>query len=235
MKKERKKKKVKRTIKKAINIVLISVISISSWEICKKQYAYYNNYRTYNQVQKEKDNTEGGIFEYLEDKDYDWITVSDTAIDYPLVQGEDNEYYLTHDYLGNYDIAGSIYYDANDEPYLGMLTVIYGHSMRNGSMFNNLHYFPKDHDKFKSSILTIYRDNDFTNYKPLGYKIYSGDDTDYRKIDDMNTEDAVEYLREHCDYYVNDVEYSEDSHIIALVTCDYSIDNGRLVVFYISE
>lgn len=228
-------KKVKRTIKKVINIMLISTISISCWEIGKKQYAYYCNYRTYNQVQKEKEDSEGGIFEYLKDKDYDWITVSDTAIDYPLVQGEDNEYYLTHDYLGNHDIAGSIWYDANDEHYNGLLTVIYGHSMRNGSMFNNLHYFQKDHDKFANSMLTIYQDNDFTNYKPLGYMVYSGDDTDYRKIDNMNTEGAIEYLKEECDFYVEDVKYSEDSHIIGLVTCDYSIDDGRLVVFYISN
>ena len=225
-------KKVKRTMKKVINIMLISVMSICSWEVFKKQYAYYCNYRTYNQAQGEKEN---GIFEYLKDKDYDWITISNTAIDYPLVQSEDNEYYLTHDYLGNYDIAGSIYYDATDDPYNGLLTIIYGHSMRSGSMFNNLHYFPKDHDRFANSMLTIYRNNDFTNYKPLGYMIYSGDDTDYRKIDDMNTEDAIEYLKEECDFYVEDVKYSEDSHIIGLVTCDYSIDNGRLVVFYISN
>lgn len=234
MKKGNKKKRVKKTLKKVINIMLISVMSICSWEVFKKQYAYYNNYKTYNQAQEERDNSDG-IFEYLEDKDYDWITVSDTAIDYPLVQGEDNEYYLTHDYLGNDDIAGSIYYDANDEPYNGLLTVIYGHSMRSGSMFNNLHYFPKDHNKFKESMLTIYSNDDFTNYKPLGYTIYSGNDTDYRKIDNMSPEDAIAYLKEECDFYIDDIEYSEDSHIIGLVTCDYSIDNGRLIVFYISE
>ena len=100
---------------------------------------------------------------------------------------------------------------------------------------NNLHYFQKEHDRFKSSMLTIYRDNDFTNYKPLGYMVYSGDDIDYRKIDDMSAEDAVEYLKEECDYSIDNIEYSEDSHIICLVTCDYSIGNGRLAVFYISE
>lgn len=133
---------MKNNTKKIINVILISFISISCWEIGKKQHSYYNNYKTYNQVQQEKENSDGGIVEYLEDKDYDWITVSDTAIDYPLVQCDNNEYYLTHDYLGNHDIAGSIWYDANDKPYNGLLTVIYGHSMRNGSMFNNLHYFP---------------------------------------------------------------------------------------------
>lgn len=226
---------MKNNIKKIINIILISFISISCWEIGKKQHSYYNNYKTYNQAQKEKENSDGGIFEYLEDKDYDWITVSDTAIDYPLVQGDNNEYYLTHDYLGNHDIAGSIWYDANDKPYNGLLTVIYGHSMRNGSMFNNLHYFPKDHDRFKDSMLTIYANDDFTNYKPFGYMIYEGDDTNYRKIDTMNTEDAIEYIKEECYFYINDIEYSEDSHIIGLITCDYSINNGRLIVFYISE
>lgn len=55
------------------------------------------------------------------------------------------------------------------------------------------------------------------------------------KIDNMNTEDAIKYLKEECDFYINDIEYSENSHIIGLVTCDYSIKNRRLIVFYISE
>ena len=101
------------------------------------------------------------------DKDYDWIKVSDTAINYPLVYAEDNQYYLTRDYEGNEDIAGAIYYDAIDKPYEGLTTIIYGHSMKNGTMFNNLHYFPKDKERFKTSILTINTKQEETRYKPM--------------------------------------------------------------------
>jgi hypothetical protein len=41
-------------------------------------------------------------------------------------------------------------------------------------------------------------------------------------------------MKENCKYFI-DANYKEDKHIIALITCEYSIDDGRLVVFYISE
>ena len=50
----------------------------------------------------------------------------------------------------------------------------------------------------------------------------------------MDIYTAMRTLKEECDY-INDVTVYDDSHIIALVTCDYSRDNGRIAVFYVSE
>jgi len=225
---------MRKKLKKCMNCILISVLSISCWEVGKKQVNYIESSVTYNTVQSEKDKFDN-INEYLDNKDYNWITVTETAIDYPLMLGSDNQYYLNHDYSGRYDIAGSIYYDATDRPYNGLLTVVYGHSMRNGTMFNNLHYFPQDIERFNKSKLTIYDKESEKVYAPLAYTVFPASEPFYRKIDSMSTNEAVTYLKVHCDYSVENPKYNENSHIIALITCDYSVKDGRLVVFYISE
>ena len=220
-------------IRKLLNVILISILSISCWEIGKKQIAYKQSTVTYNKIEKEKNNTED-LQEFLIKNNFDWITVTDTAIDYPLVQGEDNNYYITHNYQGEDDIAGSIFYDAYDKPYNGALTVIYGHSMKNGTMFNNLHYFKKDYDRFKNSKLIINTKDRTTTYRPLAYYV-TNDDFFYNNLDDKLTVDAVDIIEKKSDYFNKDTKVIEGAHIIALYTCDYSIKNGRLIVFYISE
>ena len=220
-----------------LNIILISSLSISCWEVGKKQFRYIENQATHKKIITEKEEgikARGSIQKYLYDKEYDWITVSNTTINYPLILASDNQYYLTHDYTNKYNIAGSIFYDAIDTPYNNNTTIIFGHSMRDGTMFNNLHYFPKDIDRFNKSELVISNKEETKKYKPLGFAIYEGKNPFYRKVDTTDLYTTKTILKENCKY-LNDIEITENNHIIALVTCDYSIDGGRLVVFYISE
>lgn len=221
-------------IRKLLNIVLISVLSISCWEIGKKQLSYKQSIATYNKIEKEKNNTKD-LKEFLIKHNFDWITVTDTAIDYPLVQGEDNNYYITHDYRGEDDIGGAIFYDAYDKPFNKTMTVVYGHSMKNGTMFNNLHYFQQDHNRFNNSKLLIHTESGMKIFKPLGYYVTS-DDFFYKDLDNKLTKDAVDIIEKKSDYFIQQDEVIEGAHIMALFTCDYSIDkDGRLIVFYIEE
>lgn len=219
--------------KKAIKIILIATLSISCWEIGKKQISYKKSTIAYNKIEQEKNNTEN-LQEFLIEHNFDWITVTDTAIDYPLVQGDDNNYYIAHNYEGQEDIAGAIFYDAYDEPYNNTLTVIYGHSMKNGTMFNNLHYFQKDHKRFEDSKLIINRKDGTTTYKPLGYYV-TNNDFFYKQLDEKLTADAVNMIKDKSEYFIEETEVVQGAHIIALYTCDYSIKDGRLIVFYISK
>ena len=68
-----------------------------------------------------------------------WLTLTDTAINYPVVQADDNDYYLRRLYDGTYNQAGCLFADYRSEADMsGRNTVIYGHNMRNGSMFSTL-------------------------------------------------------------------------------------------------
>ena len=222
-----------RLLRKLLNVVLISTLSISCWEIGKKQFSYKKSTTTYNKIEQEKNDT-GDVQEFLTKHDFDWITVTDTAIDYPLMQGEDNNYYIAHNYKGEEDIAGAIFYDAYDKPFNETLTIIYGHSMKNGTMFNNLHYFQKDHNRFNNSKLLIHTESGMTIYKPLAYYV-TNNDYFYKKLDSISTIDAIEEIKLKSDYYIENSDIEEDAHIVALYTCDYSIKNGRLIVFYVEE
>ena len=224
---------MKINFRKYIQIILISSLSISCWEIGKKQKYYIENQIEHKKIIKEKENIDN-IQEYLTYKDYDWINVVGTAIDYPLVKSNDNQFYLTHDHEGDNNIAGAIFYDAYDEINNGNLTVIYGHSMKDGTMFNNLHFFPKDTGKFIESKLIISDKEKNINYKPLGFVKYNGNDPFYRNLDKTDSKTLLNTLNDRCDYFIYN-NYNESKHIIVLVTCEYSQNNGRMAVFYIEE
>jgi len=220
-------------VRKLISNLLVATLSISAWELGKKQYGYLENRKTYSTIQKQKDNT-GDVQAYLKEHNFDWIQVTGTAIDYTLMVAEDNNYYLTHDYKGESSSGGAIYYDASDVPYNGSNTVIFGHSMRDGSMFNNLHYFQKDHKRFQESVLTISTAEGETKYYPLAYYV-TQDNFFHKDVDNMPIDEALKVIERDTNYYIKDTNYSSDSHIIVLYTCDYSIEDGRLIVFYISK
>lgn len=68
-----------------------------------------------------------------------WITMDDTQINYPIVQAKDNDYYLFRNYKGEDMRAGSIFMDhRNDVKSQNRNTILYGHRMKDGSMFGSL-------------------------------------------------------------------------------------------------
>ena len=71
-----------------------------------------------------------------------WLTLPDTAINYPVTQTDDNEYYLHHLYDGTYNKTGCLFADyENQEDFSDRNTIIYGHNMRDGSMFATLNEY----------------------------------------------------------------------------------------------
>ena len=220
-------------IRKVLSIVLVAILFICCWKIGKKQFAYKKSVTIYNKIEQEK-NESKNLKVFLNKHEMDWITLTNTAIDYPLMKADDNNFYIDHNYKGESDIAGAIFYDASDEPYNETITIIYGHSMNNGTMFNNLHYFQQDHERFSESKLIIDTERGKTIYKPLGYYI-TINDIFYRDLDSLMTQDAVDTIKSKSKYFI-DTEVEQGAHIIALSTCDYSLDKkGRLIVFYIEE
>lgn len=191
----------------------------------------YTNKVTYDKVLKEKEEQ----IHNKEAREFDWIKINNTNINYPIVwKNQDNNYYLNHDIYGNQNNHGAIYYDGSNEPYSSHTTIIYGHCMKDGSMFNNLHIFKNSQEKFLNSELLIER-KDGTDYiyKPLGLYV-TNTDFFYHKLDDMKIDEAIKLIQEKSIYDMQ-VTYNEDTEIIVLMTCSYDNEGDRLFVFYISE
>lgn len=71
-----------------------------------------------------------------------WISIPQTRIHYPVTQGEDNDYYLSHTWDQQSNLGGAIFLETRNSTALtDFNTIIYGHNMRNGSMFADLHLF----------------------------------------------------------------------------------------------
>ncbi len=100
---------------------------------------------------------------------YAWITVPGTQVDYPVLQNETDNFYLNHNMDYSQGYPGCIYTNlCNAKDFLDYNTVLYGHNMKNGTMFGSLHKF-EDEDFFAESRL-IYV---YTTDKRLTYEIYA--------------------------------------------------------------
>ena len=120
---------------------------------------------------------------------YAWIYIPNTNVDYPIVQSsvyESDTLYLDHNIDKKPDIAGAIFSErANRKGFSDPVTVIYGHNMKNGSMFKTLHSFEDAKFFKKNKFIYIY-----TEKRKLTYKIYSAYVYDDRHIlNSFNFED----------------------------------------------
>lgn len=80
-----------------------------------------------------------------------WVTLDNTRVDYPVLQGETNLTYINQDVYGDFALAGSIYLDSrNDSSFADAYSVLYGHHMENGRMFGDLDLY-KDESFFKKN------------------------------------------------------------------------------------
>lgn len=154
---------------------------------------------------------------------YGWITVPNTNIDYPMVQGEDDDFYLKHAFNGEYLPAGSIFvsYRNNDSIMKNHNTVIYGHNMTNGLMFNNVtkyldeKFFNENANIEIATLEGIYTYEVFAIYQTDMY--YS-----YIKTDFTSHKQFVEFANEmksNSLFERKGIEFTETDRIITLSTC----------------
>lgn len=178
-----------------------------------------------------------GEMEEINTDIYAWIRIPDTKIDYPILQrvGDDG-YYLKHDMYQEPRFAGCIYTeDCNNKDFMDPNTVIYGHNMKNQSMFQNLHLFA---DK------TFFEEHpDVYIYTPEGvlhYTVFAAYSYDDRHIMNSFDFEDEEVFRKYIDdiYHVramsanlrNEVQVTEKDHIITLSTCIGGQPQSRYLV-----
>lgn len=129
---------------------------------------------------------------------YAWIEVPDTKINYPILQheGEDQGYYLTRDIYGEYNQAGSIYTeDYNNKDFQDYHTVLYGHNMKNGSMFHNVRYFAEREYFDQHHELYVYMPGKILKYEIIA--CYEYDDRHLLGMFDFDDEEAyAKYLED---------------------------------------
>ena len=161
-----------------------------------------------------------------------WITVDDTRIDYPVMQGKNNKEYLNKNPFGKYSLSGSIFLDArNKSDFSDRYSLLYGHHMDYGAMFGALDDF-KDKEYFDShrtgQLITVggkaYKIRFFAAIKVLATDelVFRPNYTSPESLLDMLADSAMIY---------EPPDVKGDLKLIALSTCQSADTIDRMVVF----
>lgn len=157
-----------------------------------------------------------------------WIYIPDTVINYPIVQGSDNEYYLDHSSMRNVNTIGSIFLDAAaSSDFSDLNTIIYGHSVaQSDAMFTQLAFF--EDQSFFESHRYVYLLTPKQNYRcEIMALTKTKSDSFHYQIGFAPNHYWTEYLDQVMAeaMYTHDVgEISENDRVIMLSTCD--LDHG---------
>ena len=160
-----------------------------------------------------------------------WLQIEGTEISYPVVKGTDNEYYLHRTFERNYNFAGSIFVEyTNSSDFQDWNTIVYGHNMKNGSMFGLLRKYFQSKESLPGRYVWIctpeknYRYEIFSSHvvDAAGevYTLFSAPDEQFQQyLDNMKAQSLVDF----------GVDVTKEDKIITLSTCTGN-DATRFVV-----
>ena len=163
-----------------------------------------------------------------------WIRFEEPSIiNYPIVQGVDNQKYLATTFEGAENGAGCLYMDAdNTGDFSDKNTFIYGHYKKNGHMFGSLGKY-KDERYYKNHpFFDIYTpDGAKSRYQIFGITVVDSDSDSYRKVY-VNEEEYHNYLSmvKRLSLYETGVEVTKDASIVSLSTCTNISRDERLLI-----
>ena len=141
-----------------------------------------------------------------------WISIPELGLEYPITQGEDNEYYLHHAYNREANFAGSIFMDyRNMEDFQDQNTILYGHNMLNGSMFGSLKHL----DVNTRPKVIIYTPETILEYEAVDSRIIDVSEAKYYQTN-FQEEEFLSVLQGLCP----EISKIEGERILTLSTCN---------------
>ena len=237
------KKKLFNVVMRIIELIFLILLVYSSINIFK----WYNNNKENKQIINEiaesvtinEDTNEEKKykinFEELKQKNSDtvaWLKIENTNIEFPIVQANNNSYYLTHNFDKKYNVAGWIFADyKNKLDGTDRNIVVYGHNMRNNSMFGSLkdviteEWYNNEENKY----ITFVTENDYQTYQV--FSVYQIKTEDYYIQTEFKSNEFTEFIdtitkRSKKNFGIN---VSKEDTILTLSTCS-NINKYRVVL-----
>lgn len=162
-----------------------------------------------------------------------WLYCENTPINYPVVQAEDNDYYLRRDLHGEYLRTGTLFADYRCPTVgTGQNHIIYGHNMQNSSMFGTLVNYKEQ--KYYEEHPVLYYLTPNNDYKIELFSGFTADaKSDIYRTEIGDTEAFEAFLQEMIakSTFNSDVFVTGEDRIVMLSTCSYEFNNARYVVF----
>ena len=192
------------------------------------------------EAETEEDNTDWSKGMLDINSDYKgWLTIYGTQISEPVVQGETNETYLRTNINGEHAEAGTLFLDETTDLSQDGNLIIYGHKMNDGTMFGTLDKF-EDEEFFDNNGTVCWESEKGKEYYQIfallvlpGYST-APDFIDLQAwnnvLDEEQTADMLDTIADRASIFRGESFNLEKDKYLFLVTCDYSINNGRLVL-----
>lgn len=160
-----------------------------------------------------------------------WIDIPGASISYPVVLGRDNEYYLTHSAEQSENKSGAIFMDmGNNADFSDQNTVIYGHNMKDGSMFAGLHKYEDKEFFLQHPYINIYLpDGGVSKYEIISAYVANAESDTYR-LNFADEEEFAEYKQAARERSAVKAQAAADGDIITLSTCIQDEQDSRYVV-----
>ena len=234
---------MKRMINNILLIICIFIFCISTWKL----YGYYRSYKkakdTYSKIAKENvkisKNERKIDFKKLKSQNQDiagWIYIRGTTIDYPIVQGKDNEEYLHQDFNKKKSSSGTIFLDNNcKKDFTSDNNIIYGHHMKNVTMFAQLLKFREKSFLKKHNEIMIFTPDRTIHLKVIS--AYAQKAQNKIPVTFANDKQKKAYIKKIESMSEQTIKTSRinDSHIYTFVTCSYEGEDNRTYVHAAEE
>lgn len=229
---------MKRMINNILLIICIFIFCISTWKL----YGYYRSYKkakdTYSKIAKENvkisKNERKIDFKKLKSQNQDiagWIYIRGTTIDYPIVQGKDNEEYLHQDFNKKKSSSGTIFLDNNcKKDFTSDNNIIYGHHMKNGTMFAQLLKFREKSFLKKHNEIMIFTPDRTIHLKVISaYAQKAQNKIPVTFANDKQKKAYIKKIESMSEQTIKTFRIN-DSHIYTFVTCSYEGEDNRTYV-----
>lgn len=230
-----KKMKIRKIADTVSLICLIGIFIFSSLLLIRSIQDYQRGENSYQSVYENVKSKNGVNFSKLRKTNPDvvaWLYLKGTKIKYPVVQGKDNEKYLHVTFDGTPSAYGTLFVDCRASyPFHQQNTIIYGHHMKDGSMFNNLKYFKdkswaKKHRRFRLKTRKgkyFIKVIAFMNVKDTN-KLYTCNKF-YSEYDEQR---FVNIVNKYAKYKFEEPIVGES--YVSLSTCAYEFKDARYIV-----
>lgn len=245
-------------IKRVVLLIVVTIFLYSGFQLAQYYYDGYvssklnermkQQYKAAQKVQQgqnaidQEELTEEQLeqqykekFDQLRDINSDivgWISIENTGVDYPVVQSSNNEYYLNHNVEHQSSARGSIFMDyRNNNVNDNIHTVIYGHHMKDGSMFGELSKYKHAAYYDEHSTITVEGPEGLSKWQIFSVYVYSPEDQffEYEFADDEQYNAYLEKISKKSSYDT-EVEVNSDDQLLTLVTCTYEITDARFII-----
>ncbi len=238
------------TLLNIIILILLAVMIVSGVQLGRAWYRYHTGTQAYKQIQKTAgtDIRTGRSSAHSSGDSHDpdwaalqkkykniraWLKQDGTVINYPVAQAKDNQYYLYRLLNGKWNVKGTLFIDyRNRHPFHDFLTVIYGHRMKDRSMFWHIADYRNTSYYSKYPEMTLYTPDENYTLKIFAAATIPADSPKY-KFDFSSRQGKQDYLDwiQKKTVLHTDVTVSASDRIVMLSTCTYEYKNARAVVF----